>query len=94
MRSVLDKVVHDLLGILEVSDVVRIVQRKEEEAFFAMSFDDLRTCRREDCDFIVEGLSVEISERTKSSSADLVFKDGVDIGYRNSIPLYLVGFLK
>ena len=120
--SISRETLYDLLEILETSDVVRIVRRKEgklqgskvflytpdlyysvssspsvgtiREAFFAMNFDDLRTCGRGNCDFIVEGMSVEIGGRTKSSSADLVFKDGVDIGYRNSIPLYLVGFLK
>ena len=63
------------------------------EAFFAMNFKDIRTCEYENCDFLISDLKVEIGGRSKSSNADIVFKDDLDIGYKTSIPLYLAGFV-
>ena len=63
------------------------------EAFFAMNFKDIRTCEYENCDFLISNLKVEIGGRSKSSNADIVFKDDLDIGYKTSIPLYLAGFV-
>ena len=63
------------------------------EAFFAMNFKDIKACEYENCDFLISDLKVEIGGRSKSSNADIVFKDDLDIGYRTSIPLYLAGFV-
>ena len=63
------------------------------EAFFAMNFKDIKACEYENCDFLISDLKVEIGRRSKSSNADIVFKDDLDIGYKTSVPLYLAGFV-
>ncbi|RKX48860.1 MAG: hypothetical protein DRP25_06825 [Thermotoga sp.] len=63
------------------------------EAFFAMNFKDIKAYEYENCDFLISDLKVEIGRRSKSSNADIVFKDDSDIGYKTSIPLYLAGFV-
>ena len=63
------------------------------ESFFAMNFKEIKSCKYEECDFIVNNLKIEIGGKSKSSNTDIVFKDDIDVGYKNSIPLYLVGFM-
>ncbi|MCD6463250.1 MAG: ATP-binding protein [Thermotogae bacterium] len=48
----------------------------------------------EECDFVVDGIRYEIGGKSKRKGTTVILKDDIDIGFKNSIPLYLIGFVR
>ena len=43
---------------------------------------------------MVDGIRYEIGGKSKRKGTTVVLKDDLDIGFKNSIPLYLIGFVR
>ena len=66
------------------------------EAFFVSQLYGKRIEVPEDGedDFVVDGIRYEIGGKSKRKGTTVVLKDDLDIGFKNSIPLYLMGFVR
>lgn len=69
----------------------------QREAYVATAFADagyglFAAARETDCDFLVDGIRVEVGGRTKETkSADFVVRDNVDLPSGKIIPMWLIG---
>lgn len=46
------------------------------------------------CDYLIDNITIEVGGKSKKNKrADFVIKDDLDVPYKNSIPLWMIGFM-